>query len=580
MARAQAYLWGSGGTLVLISLVLTRAPGTNVAGLVACSVLAYLVASIQWRGQAWIPTWVLSATVALGSVVITLLMWFDGSLSSVYALFYVWAALYAFYFFSTPMASAHGVVIALVAGVELLLREPAHPPAGRWLIIVGTVIVSGVWTQQLVRRIRWLVRVDSLTGVANRRHLDAELPGIVASARRSGNSLSVLNMDLDFFKAYNDELGHHAGDRHLRQTAAAWEAQLRPGDLIARAGGEEFAAVLPGCDEDAALLVAERIRLATPNGQTCSVGIAIWDGSESSSELLDRADGALYEAKVAGRNRSVISRSRHPESSLRPQDWATSVSDVIEQRRVRSAFQPIVSLEGLAVHGVEALARPLDQGAGASVDEFFTAAQRVGAVRDVDWLCRRAAMEGARSLAREETVFINVALGALLSPLHDVDQMLLLLHSVERSPTTVVLEITEREALADTARLVEVLAAYRAEGFRFAIDDVGEGHSTIEVLANCCPEYIKLARSVSSTLNRLGSRAAVRAIVAFGQESGAEVIAEGIESREQADQLRALGVRLGQGFFYARPAWPEELVNHPLMHDRQPAPRLSVITGS
>jgi len=132
MARAQAYLWGSGGTLVLISLVLTRAPGTNVAGLIGCSLLAFAVASIQWRTQSWIPAWVLWSTVALGSIVITLLMWFDGSTSSVYALFYVWAALYAFYFFSRRTAAIHGVSIAadLDDGAEAI-RRAAQVPLGR-----------------------------------------------------------------------------------------------------------------------------------------------------------------------------------------------------------------------------------------------------------------------------------------------------------------------------------------------------------------------------------------------------------------------------------------------------------------
>jgi len=154
MARAQSYLWCSGGSLILVSLLLTRAPGTNLAGMIGVAILALLVAGILWGGQRYLPQPLLSPTVALGSFCITLLMWFDGSASSVYALFYVWPAMYAFYFFSRREAAAHGVAIAVFAALEMAIREPVHPPVGRWMVIVGTVIVAGVWTQHLVEALR------------------------------------------------------------------------------------------------------------------------------------------------------------------------------------------------------------------------------------------------------------------------------------------------------------------------------------------------------------------------------------------------------------------------------------------
>jgi len=154
MARAQSYLWGSGGSLILVSLLLTRAPGTFVPGMIGVAILALLVAASLWGGQGYLPKPLLSPTVALGSFCITLLMWFDGSTSSVYALFYVWPAMYAFYFFSRREAAVHAGVIAVFAAVEMAIRELAQPPAGRWLVIVGTVIVAGVWTQHLVVSLR------------------------------------------------------------------------------------------------------------------------------------------------------------------------------------------------------------------------------------------------------------------------------------------------------------------------------------------------------------------------------------------------------------------------------------------
>jgi diguanylate cyclase (GGDEF)-like protein len=113
-------------------------------------------------------------------------------------------------------------------------------------------------------------------------------------------------LDLDHFKLFNDELGHQAGDRLLKAAAAAWRAQLRTTDTITRYGGEEFAAVLPSCTLEDAVHLIERMRAATPAGQTCSAGVAHWNGEETPEELVARADTALYEAKHSGRDRVVV----------------------------------------------------------------------------------------------------------------------------------------------------------------------------------------------------------------------------------------------------------------------------------
>jgi diguanylate cyclase (GGDEF)-like protein len=116
-------------------------------------------------------------------------------------------------------------------------------------------------------------------------------------------------LDLDHFKAYNDEFGHQAGDRLLKQAAAAWNAQLRASDTLARYGGEEFALALPACPLEEALIVVERLRAVTPGGQTCSAGVVCWDGAEPPADLVGRADAALYEAKNAGRDRTIVGHS-------------------------------------------------------------------------------------------------------------------------------------------------------------------------------------------------------------------------------------------------------------------------------
>jgi diguanylate cyclase len=158
-------------------------------------------------------------------------------------------------------------------------------------------------------RLERLARTDSLTGLANRRALEEALVAELSRAERSGQPLSVIMLDIDHFKAYNDERGHQAGDDLLRELAAAWSRELRPTDILARFGGEEFLAVLPLSDTTAAGSVADRLRMALPTGVTASAGVATWGPHETMADLVARADAALYTAKGVGRNRTEIART-------------------------------------------------------------------------------------------------------------------------------------------------------------------------------------------------------------------------------------------------------------------------------
>ncbi|MFI1990527.1 GGDEF domain-containing protein [Actinoplanes sp. NPDC020271] len=151
-----------------------------------------------------------------------------------------------------------------------------------------------------------LAQRDTLTGLANRRAWEAALPLALDHARRDGKPLVLAVLDLDHFKHFNDQYGHLAGDRLLKEAAAAWTGGLRAGDLLARYGGEEFALLIPDCDTEAVTELLDRLRPLTPSGQTFSAGVAVWDGQESSDGLFARADAALYRAKGAGRNRVAL----------------------------------------------------------------------------------------------------------------------------------------------------------------------------------------------------------------------------------------------------------------------------------
>jgi len=148
-------------------------------------------------------------------------------------------------------------------------------------------------------------RTDPLTGLANLRAWDEALSREIARATRHGRPFSILMLDFDGLKAVNDSQGHQAGDRALRTAVSAWLSILRASDLLARVGGDEFAAALPHCDRDGAVALGERLRASTPSGETCSVGVAEWRPGETEAALCERADQALYAAKGAGRNRTV-----------------------------------------------------------------------------------------------------------------------------------------------------------------------------------------------------------------------------------------------------------------------------------
>jgi diguanylate cyclase (GGDEF)-like protein/PAS domain S-box-containing protein len=157
--------------------------------------------------------------------------------------------------------------------------------------------------EELLEQVQDMARRDPLTGLPNRRALEEQLPKTMARARRSLSPLCVAILDIDHFKAYNDSNGHLAGDDVLRACAKAWDPCLRAEDTIARVGGEEFLVLLPDTTVEAATEIVERLRAATPMGQTCSAGLARWDSAESIEELLARADKALYAAKDGGRDR-------------------------------------------------------------------------------------------------------------------------------------------------------------------------------------------------------------------------------------------------------------------------------------
>jgi len=327
MARALAGLFGAGGTLALASLLFPHWAGLNSAGLAAPAVLAEVTCALLLTVGPHLPAKAFHAVLTLGTACICVAVYFGGgSTHSTYAAFYVWVALYAFYFFSTRAAFMHlGLAGAGYAAVLVATPTVAAGPA--WLIVIGTACVTGVVISSLTRKIHRVARIDALTELPNRRAWDELLPGEVARAHRHEMPLSLAIIDLDGLKGVNDAKGHPAGDQLLRHVARALAHTLRRGDVLARLGGDEFGLVLPKCPVGDAIALISRMQRAVTHQSFCA-GVAVLEPGEADACLVARADTALYRAKAAGRNAIMAAEPQRGTWPLHQRTPPTTEGDV------------------------------------------------------------------------------------------------------------------------------------------------------------------------------------------------------------------------------------------------------------
>jgi diguanylate cyclase (GGDEF)-like protein len=463
-----------------------------------------------------------------------------------------------------PMSTVAGRVIVAVpvragdafCGAMFVISRTAlgfDPAELRLLEGISDLAGLSISNAERFQRLANAADTDLVTGLHNRARFEREL------AAKNGTKLAILSIDLDRLKLTNDTYGHEAGDAVLEHVGEALDKLVGGRGPLARTGADEFAVLLPGASTLEAVALAEELRVAMyglvpPYGTArISVGVAgSMDGGDARS-TWSAADAALGLAKQWGRDRVECARADTPPAAHTPTRWDELAAQLVDARDIDSVYQPVVRLHDHSIVGYEALARPFGAAHDLSVEELFAAAHRIGLSRELDWLSRRAAVRGARALPAGAPLFINCSIDALLNPVHGVDQMLLVLDWAERAPQDVVLEINEREVVHDLDRFRVVLAMYRQHGFRFAVDDVGEGRSTLEVMATAEPEFVKIARSLTVSAQQLGHRSAIHAVVAFARTSGAIVIAEGIEGEREAELMAAMDVDHGQGWWLGRP---------------------------
>jgi diguanylate cyclase (GGDEF)-like protein len=312
IARVIAVLYAAGAVLVTVSLLLPHPSDSNDGAILAIAATAATVATLLLLAAPRLPSWLLQVTIGLGSVLISLCVYFAGQPSAYVAMF-IWVLLASGFFFPGRRTALQVAWLLTIYGIVLFsISDAGYSPVTRLLltaIAYGTAAAVVSWLSESINRrvevSESRARTDPLTGIANRRWLDEELTRELAWAKRHRAPLCAALIDIDDLKVYNDRHGHLAGDHLIVSAVRAWRKAIRPSDFLARVGGDEFMLLMPDCSAESAEGVLGRIRESTPDETSCSAGLARWDGVEGALELFNRADSALYAAKHGRGDRTV-----------------------------------------------------------------------------------------------------------------------------------------------------------------------------------------------------------------------------------------------------------------------------------
>ena len=424
---------------------------------------------------------------------------------------------------------------------------------------------------------------DSLTGLANRALFLDRVDHALAGADRQALQMAILFMDLDDFKDVNDSLGHAAGDELLVKVSQRLQNVLRAGDTAARFGGDEFAVLLEG--ESSALRashVAERILLdlRKPFNVTgtrllisVSVGIVIRppDG-EKSEDLLRNADLALYVAKAEGKDRFRVYKSEMHDAVRDRLHLEADLRRALVCEEIVAHYLPIVEVKSGRIVGVEALARWVHPSRGLLPPaEFIAVAEETGLIVPLGLsvlagACRQMRLWRERGAGSGLTLAINLSPRQLREP-SVADSILKTARDADFDPAHLVLEITEDVLMDGSADTIATLSALRSHGVKISIDDFGTGYSSLRYLKNYPVDVLKIPKSFIDGIGGEGGESVLaQAVLGLGNSLRLEVVAEGIENKEQLERLAALDCGMWQGYYCSAPEGASKMTDMLLEH--------------
>lgn len=435
----------------------------------------------------------------------------------------------------------------------------------------GLISIARDITQQKVGedRIRWAAHHDPLTQLPNRAWFQQTLDRSLVEARRNGTALTVLMMDLDDFKRTNDGLGHDAGDALLKEFAERLRDTVRADDMVARLGGDEFAVLLQGVSDDDEVKAAVRAILTSLKAPCefdgklldirTSVGASTFPiHGRTRVELLKHADIALYSAKSSGRGVLRIFQAAMRAEAQKRLSMLSLARDAIRNGRIVANYQPKVDLRTGQLDGFEALLRWQHPTKGLQDPSTIAAAFQDGVLAaEISDCMLRSVIADMRRWTDAGIPFGHVAVNAAAAEFRSgdfADKLIGGLRQADLPTSCLQLEVTETVFLGRGAENVEnTLNALAKEGIKIALDDFGTGYASLSHLNKFPVHIIKIDRSFVSKLTTSEHEAAiVRAVIKLGRSLGIEIVAEGIETERQAQFLRKLRCRSGQGYLFGK----------------------------
>ena len=424
--------------------------------------------------------------------------------------------------------------------------------------------------QELAARMRHQAHHDALTGLPNRTQLLEHAGDLLERAEERATSIAVLLIDLDRFKEINDVLGHASGDVLLAHVGPLMATAVRDGDVLARLGGDEFAAVINNADEDAACAVARRLLARLTETIEIddialqvdgSIGIAVSHAGagDDIDTLLRQADIAMYTAKRT-RSGYAVYHVDQSTSSLERISMLAELRQAIADDQIVLHYQPKLSLPGVQLVGVEALARWEHPVRGLlSPAEFIPVAEGTGLIVPLTLqVLEKAIAQLAewRTNGGDFSVAVNLSPRCLAEP-QLTQQVLALLANHKVPARCLELEITEETLVHDPERALATLSALHTAGIQISIDDFGTGYSSMAYLRRLPVTELKVDRSfVMGMLKQADDEVLVRSLVDLGHNLGLTVVAEGVEDQATLDALASVGCDVVQGFHLGRPMAP------------------------